>query len=143
MQSLRHAPHRLGPPYRPGGRTSNVVFWLQWAAFPAVVSIVLLLTGDIELNPEPNCYACRKPNCRGMDPLQCQVNSRTNGSHKQLSCSGFQRSQLTHPWRCPPHRDSALLTEHHLRQPSVTAVAGRRADMMAMHHAWVYKLLRS
>ncbi len=23
--------------------------------------------------------------------------------HIQFSCNGFHRSQLTHPWRCPPH----------------------------------------
>ncbi len=42
MQSLRHAPHRLGSPDRPGKRT--------FIAVPAVVSL-LLLAGDIELNP--------------------------------------------------------------------------------------------
>ncbi len=103
MQSLRHAPHRLGPPDRPGRRTSITVFSLRGDAFPAVVSLLLLLAGDIKLNPGPNCYTCRKPNLRGMDYLQCQANSCTNGSHKQLRCSGFHRSQQTHPWRCPPH----------------------------------------
>ncbi len=35
--------------------------------------------------------------------LQCQANSCTNGSHKQLPCSGIHWSQLTNSWRCPPH----------------------------------------
>ncbi len=55
MQSLRHAPHRLGPPDRPGRRTFNAVFSLRWDAFQAVVSPLLLLAGDNELNPGPNC----------------------------------------------------------------------------------------
>ncbi len=38
-----------------------------------------------------------------MDYLQCQANSCTNGSHKQLRCSVFHRSQLTNSWRCPPY----------------------------------------
>ncbi len=103
MQSLRHAPHRLGPPDWPGRRTSNAVVSLRGDAFPAVVSLLLVLAGDIELNPGMNCYTCRKPIRRGMDYLQCQANSCTNGSHKQLRCSGFHRSQLTNSWRCPPH----------------------------------------
>ncbi len=102
MQSLRHAPHRLGPPDRPGRRTSIAVFSPRGGAFPAVVSLLFLPAGDIELIPGPNCFTCRKFIRRGMDYLQCQVNSCTNGPHKQLSCSGFHRSQLTHPWRCPP-----------------------------------------
>ncbi len=48
-----------------------------------------------ELNPGPSCYTCSKPVCRGMDYLQCQANSCTNGSHKQIRWSGFHRSQLT------------------------------------------------
>ncbi len=48
MQSLRHAPHRLGPPDRPGRRTSNAVFLLRGNAFPAVVSLLRVLAGDIE-----------------------------------------------------------------------------------------------
>ncbi len=36
-------------------------FSLRGDAFPAVISLLLLLAGDIELNPGPNCYACRKP----------------------------------------------------------------------------------
>ncbi len=53
-----------------------------------------------------------------MDYLQCQANSCTNGSHKQLRCSGFHRSRLTNSWRCPPHGAPARLTEHQPRQPS-------------------------
>ncbi len=78
-------------------------FSLRGEAFPAVVSPLLLLVGDIKLNPGTNCYTCGKPNRRGIDYLQCQANSCTNGSHKQLRCSGFHRSQLTNSWRCPPH----------------------------------------
>ncbi len=122
MQSLRHVPHRLGPPDRPGRRTSIAVFSLRWAAFPAVVSLLLLLAGHIGLNPGPDCNACRKPIRRGMDSLRFQATSCTNGSHKQLRCSGFHRSQLTNPWRCPPHGAPTRLTEHQPRQPSVTAV---------------------
>ncbi len=95
------------PQARPSGpagrRTSITIFFAKGDAFPAVVSLLFLLTGDIELNIGPNCYTCRKPFRRGMDYLQCQANSRTNGSHKQLRCIGFHRSQLTNSWRCPPH----------------------------------------
>ncbi len=94
------APHRLGPPDWPRRRTSIAVFSLRGDAFPTVVPLFLLLAVDIELNPGPNYYACRKPIRRGFDSLQWQVTSCTNGSHKQLSCSGFHRS---HAWRCPPH----------------------------------------
>ncbi len=125
MQSLRHAPHRLGPPDRPGRRTSTAVFSFRGDSFPVVVSFLLLLAGDIELNPEPNCYACRRPIRRGMDSLQCQVNSCTNESHKQFSCSGFHRSQLTRPWvrphgaSGPPHRatTSTICDSYACRKP--------------------------
>ncbi len=60
MQSFRHAPHMLGSPDRPGRRTSIAVFSLRGDAFPAVVSLLLLLAGDIELNPGPTCYPCGK-----------------------------------------------------------------------------------
>ncbi len=103
VQATGHAPHRLGPPDRPERRTSNAVFSLRREAFLAVVSLLLVLAGEIEMNPKPNCYTCRKPMRRGMIYLQCQANSCTNGSHKQLRCSGFHRSQLTNSWRCPPH----------------------------------------
>ncbi len=113
MQSLRHAPHRLGPPDRPGRRTSVAAFLLREDAFPAFP----LLAGDIELNPGPNCYTCRKPIRLEMDYLQCPSTSCTNGSHKQLCCSGCHRSQLTSSWRCapnggpgPPHRASTTST---------------------------------
>ncbi len=125
MQSLRHAPHRLGPPHRPGGINSASVFSLRGDAFLAVVSPLLLLAGDIKLNPRPNCYACRKPIRRGMDSLQCHVNSYTTGSHKQFSCSDFHHSQLTHPWRCPPHGAPTLLTGHQTCQPSVIAASSQ------------------
>ncbi len=96
MQLLRLAPHRLGPPDRPGRRTSiAVLFSLKGYAFPAVVSLLLLLAGDIKLNPGPNGYTRRTPIRRGTDYLQCQANSCTNGSHKQLRCCGFHRSQVT------------------------------------------------
>ncbi len=103
MQSLRPAPHRLGPPDRPGRKTSIAVFSLRGDAFPTVVSLLLVLAGDIELNPGLKRYTCRKAIRRGMDYLQCQANSCINWSHKQLRCSGFHRSQLTNSWRCPPH----------------------------------------
>ncbi len=122
MQSPRHAPHRLGSPDRPGRRTFIAVFSLRGGAYPAVVSLLLLLAGDIELNPGPNCFTCRKPIRRGMDYLQCQANSCTNGSHKQLRCSGFHWSQLTNFWRCPHTGAPARLTEHQPHQPSVIAV---------------------
>ncbi len=60
------------------------------------------LKRDIELNPGPNCYTCRKPIRQQMDYLQCQA--CTNGSHKQLRWDGFNRSHLANAWRCPPHR---------------------------------------
>ncbi len=87
-----------------------------------------------ELKPGPNCYACRKPICRGIDSLQCQAKYCTNESHKQLSCRGFHRSQLIHPWRCPPHRDSALLTEHPQRHPYVTAVNSTSTQVSGPSH---------
>ncbi len=136
IQSLRHASHGFGSPDRPGRRTSIAVFSLRGDASPAVVFLLLLLAGDIELNPGPNCYTCRKIIRRGMDSLQCQVNSCANGSHKQLSCSGFHRSQLTHPWRCPPHGVPALLTEQP-RQLSVTAVSGQSTQVPGPSHVLI------
>ncbi len=133
IQSLRRASHGFGSPDRPGRRTSIAVFSLRGDASPAVVSLLLLLAGDIELNPGPNCYACRKIIRRGMDSLQCQFNSCANGSHKQLSCSGFHRSKLTHPWRCPPHGGPALLTEQP-RQPSVTVVSSQSTQVSGPSH---------
>ncbi len=114
MQSLRHAPHRLDPPGWPGRRTSISVFSLKGDAFPAVVSLLLLLAGDIELNPGPNCYTCRKPIRRGMDFLQCQANSCTNGSNKQLHCSGFSSNPPQTP--CVPFAEEPQTIEHWLRR---------------------------
>ncbi len=121
MQSLRHAPHRLGPPDRPGRTTSIAVFSPWGDAFLAIVS-----------RPPPTRPRHRTesraellPVRRGMNSLQWQVNSCPNGSYNQLSCSNFHWSQLTHPWRCPPQGAPALLTEHQPHQPPVTAVSSQ------------------
>ncbi len=76
MQSLKHAPHRLGPPERPERRTSIAVFSLRGDSFPAVVSLLLLLAGDIEPNPGPNCYAFRR--CTTTPPQLRQGPLKTN-----------------------------------------------------------------
>ncbi len=60
MQSVRHAPHRLGPPDRPGRRTSIAVISLVRDAFAAVVSLLLLPVGDIELNPRAQLLRLQK-----------------------------------------------------------------------------------
>ncbi len=60
MQSLRHAPHRLDPLDRPGRRTSIAVFSLRGDAIPAVVSLLPLPAGDIELNPRAELLRSQK-----------------------------------------------------------------------------------
>ncbi len=99
IQSLRHAPHRLGPPDRPGRKTSIAVFSLRGDAFPAVVSL-LLLAKDIKLNPGPNCYTFRRPIRRGMDYLQCQATSCTQATSRQRlpPVSADQRMEMSPTW---------------------------------------------
>ncbi len=70
-------------------RPSSAVFSLRGDSFPAVVSLLLPLAGDIELNPGPNCYVCSKPICRGKDTQQFHINSCTSCSHKQFCCTAF------------------------------------------------------
>ncbi len=72
MQSLRHAPHRLGPQDRPERRASIAVFSLRGDAFPVVVSFPLLLAGDIELNLPTDHRPCTSPEQSGEGLLQCQ-----------------------------------------------------------------------
>ncbi len=110
------------PQARPSGpaREKNFQyrFSLRRDAFQAVVSLLLVIAGDIELNPGPNCCTCRKPIRRGMGYLQCLANSCTNGSHKQFRCNGFHRSQLTNSWRCSPNGGPG--TPH--RAPTTSAI---------------------
>ncbi len=114
MQSLRHAPHSLGPLDQPGRRTSIAVFSLRGDIIPAVVSLLLLLAGDIELNPGPSCNPCRKPIRRGMDYLRCQANACTSGLHKQLRLP--QASDHTSK-RLPPVADDQLMEMSRIRGP--------------------------
>ncbi len=37
---------------------------LRGDSLPVFVSLLLLFAGDMELNPGPNCYVCRKPRTR-------------------------------------------------------------------------------
>ncbi len=103
---LKHAPHRLGPPDRPGRRLSIVVFSLRWDAFPAVVSLFpLQLARHKELNPGPNCHACGKPIRRGMDYLECQSNFCTSDS-----TPAFPGFSVIHQDRPASHHGGGLLT---------------------------------
>ncbi len=74
------------PQARPSGLVWEKKFYygfsLRGGSFPAVVSLLLLLAVDIELNPGPNCYACRKPTHgdippRGSDPPHRAPNTLT------------------------------------------------------------------
>ncbi len=77
---------------------SPTVFSRVGGASPAVAYLLLLLTGDVEINPGPSCYACGK-NCRQSDtPLNCHAQDCGVRSHKQTRCSGVPRSQRSLPW---------------------------------------------
>ncbi len=86
------------PQARPFGPARKKKFHCRFFAQERLLSgsrlPLLLLAGDIILNPGSNCNACRKYIHRGMDSLQCNANSHTTGPHKQISCIGFNRSQL-------------------------------------------------
>ncbi len=70
---------------------------------PAVVLLLLLLTGDVETNPGPSCYACSQ-NFRQSDmPLTCHTPDCEIRTHRQTHCSGLPRSQQSLPWHCPTH----------------------------------------
>ncbi len=113
---------RLGPPNRPGRRTTSAVFSPKGGPSPAAVSLLLLRAGDIETNPGPHCYACGNPVRHGTSPLRCSSTNCSTVSHKQFTCSGLHRSNLLKRWQCPSH-GRATLTHARPKRPigSLTA----------------------
>ncbi len=103
MQPTRQAPQRLGPPDRPGRRTTSTVFSRKGGPSSAAASFLLLRAGDIETDPGSHCYACGNPVRHGTSPLRCSNANCPTVSHKQFACSGFLRSNLLNRWQCPPH----------------------------------------
>ncbi len=72
-------------------------------ASPAVSSLLLLLTGDVETSPGPSCFACGQNFCQSDTPVNCHAQDCGVRSHKQTRCSGVPRSQQPLPWHCPTH----------------------------------------
>ncbi len=99
MQPTRQAPQRLGPPDRPGRRTTSAVFSPKEGPSPAAASLLLLCAGDIETHLGPHCYACGNPVRHDTSPLRCSPTNCRTVSHKQFTCSGLHRSNLLNRWQ--------------------------------------------
>ncbi len=103
MQRTREAPQRLGPPVRPGRRTTSTIFLPTGGPSPAAASLLLLRAGHIETNPGPYWYACGNPVRHGISPLRCSTANCPILSHENLACSDLHRSNLLIRWQCPTH----------------------------------------
>ncbi len=105
MRPTRKAPpQRLWPQVRPGRWFVN--HFLRVGDAPPAVAfllLLLLLSGDVETNPGPSCYACGQ-NFRQSDrPLTSHTPDSKIRTHKETRCSGVLRSQQSLPWHCSTH----------------------------------------
>ncbi len=56
-----------------------------------VVFLLLLLAGDVEINPGPSWYACGQKFCRFDTPLACFMPAYEIETYKQTHCNGVPR----------------------------------------------------
>ena len=77
------------------------VFPASGVQSPAWLLRLIILAGDIELNPGPptwKCFRCFTVGRSNQSPLICSCGVT---SHQQYQCSGVKRSQLNANWCCP------------------------------------------
>ncbi len=60
---------------------------------PALVSLLLLLAGDVETNPGPSRYACGQNFRQSDTPLVCLTPGYGIQPHKQTRCSSLPTSE--------------------------------------------------
>ncbi len=134
-------PQRLRPQVRPGRWFANRFF----LSGGHLASLLLLLTGDVETNPGPRCYACGKNFRQSDTPLNCHAQDGGVRFHKQTRCSSAPRSQQSLPWHCPTHggpgppvttqTSHACYSCHHPFQPGTTPHACLAQGCMNLAHA--------
>ena len=90
-----------------GNRQSSPSHWHQTgflkkgSAKPAYAPLLLVLAGDIELNPGPECHKCKKPIGEDRPHFKCKL--CRNITHKQQKCSGLSRYSRSQEWTCHAH----------------------------------------
>ncbi len=105
------------------GYGSPTTFSRVGNASPVVASL-LLLSGDVETNPGPRCYACGQ-NIRQSDTaLACHTPACGATTHKQTRCSDLPCAQQSLPWHCPTHRRPGPPVPTEI-SPAATAVTTR------------------
>ncbi len=107
IQPTRQAPQRLGPPDRPGRRTTSAVFSPNGGPSPADACLLLLRAGDIETNARPHCcaygnlvrhgtsplrYSRRTPTYYILQPTLRARCARRSRKHWNIGCRGTQIS---------------------------------------------------
>ena len=76
-------------------------FLKKGSAKPAYAPLLLVLAGDIELNPGPECHKCKKPIGEDRPHFKCKL--CRNITHKQQKCSGLSRYSRSQEWTCHAH----------------------------------------
>ncbi len=124
---------------------SPTVFSRIGHASPAVVSLLLLLAGDVETNPGPSCYACGKDFRQPDTPLSCHAQQCGERSHIQTRCSGAPRPQQSLPRHSPTHggpghpvttqTSHACYSCHHPFRPGTSPLAFLAQGCMNLAHA--------
>ncbi len=99
---------RLGPPDRPGRRTTSTVFSPKGDPSPAAASLQLLRAGDIETNPGPHCYACGNPVRHGTSPLRCSTTNCSTVPHKRPPPFKPAKTVAVPPSRTPRATESTV-----------------------------------
>ena len=94
-----------------GNRQGSPSHWHQTgflkkgSAKPAYAPLLLVLAGDIELNPGPECHKCKKTNWRRPSTLQVQAlqkhHAQATKMQWSLAVQQVTRMDMPRTWRTP------------------------------------------